>query len=261
MDEITIGARLRTLRRWRGKTQAELAGLAGLSPSFVSMVENGQRPLDRRSHIAGLASALNVSETDLMGGPHLTPDPVQSDPHKGIPALRVALATNTLSAPAVDRARPLAELADVMTTTIEPARRVADYVRIGGLLPGVLDDLHFHVAEPADEAAHRLALEILVEACICANIVAKNLNYADLAHLAAGRALEVASALDDPVAQGKANFVWLLSLPRAGSLDRNLAAAERAVGRLEPYARDPLGLQVLGMLTLTAALAVPTPHP
>ncbi len=49
MDEITIGARLRTLRRWRGKSQVELAGLAGLSPSFLSMVETGQRPLDRRS--------------------------------------------------------------------------------------------------------------------------------------------------------------------------------------------------------------------
>ena len=40
MDEITIGARLRTLRRWRGMTQVELAGLADLSPSFVSMVEH-----------------------------------------------------------------------------------------------------------------------------------------------------------------------------------------------------------------------------
>ena len=81
MDEVTIGARLRTLRRWRGKSQVELAGLAGLSPSFLSMVETGQRPLDRRSHIAALASALKVSETDLVGGPHLTPDPLQSDPH------------------------------------------------------------------------------------------------------------------------------------------------------------------------------------
>ena len=65
MDEATIGARLRILRRWRGMTQVELAGLAAhLSPSFVSMVETGQRPLDRRSHIAAIASALRVSETD-----------------------------------------------------------------------------------------------------------------------------------------------------------------------------------------------------
>ena len=55
MDGITIGARLRTLRRWRGMTQTQVAGLAGLSPSFLSMVETGQRPLDRRSHIAALA--------------------------------------------------------------------------------------------------------------------------------------------------------------------------------------------------------------
>jgi transcriptional regulator with XRE-family HTH domain len=93
MDETTIGARLRTLRRWRGKTQTELAGLAGLSPSFLSMVETGQRPLDRRSHIAALASALQVSETDLVGGPHLSRDRVQSDPHMAIPPLRVALQT------------------------------------------------------------------------------------------------------------------------------------------------------------------------
>ena len=84
VDEVTIGARLRTLRRWRGKSQVELAGLAGLSPSFLSMVETGQRPLDRRSHIAALASALKVSETDLVGGPHLTADPSQADPHMAL---------------------------------------------------------------------------------------------------------------------------------------------------------------------------------
>jgi transcriptional regulator with XRE-family HTH domain len=101
MDEVTIGARLRILRRWRGMTQMQLADLAALSPSFVSMVETGQRPLDRRSHIASIATALRVSETDLVDGPHLTPDPLQSDPHLGIPAIRVALQTNTLTTPAV----------------------------------------------------------------------------------------------------------------------------------------------------------------
>src|SRR5712691_5690530 len=111
MDEATIGARLRILRRWRGMTQAELAGLADLSPSFMSMVETGQRPLDRRSHIAAIASALRVSETDLVGGPHLSSDRMQSDPHTAIPALREALQTNKLTTPVVDRARPLAELA------------------------------------------------------------------------------------------------------------------------------------------------------
>jgi transcriptional regulator with XRE-family HTH domain len=254
MDEITIGARLRTLRRWRGKTQVELAGLAGLSPSFLSMVESGQRPLDRRSHIAALASALRVSETDLFGGPHLTPDTMQSDPHTGIPALRVALQTNTLTTHAVDRARPLPDLTEAVTVKAESLRRSCDYVTLGGLLPGLLDELHYHVAEPVDEAAHRLALEALVEACVCATFTAKNLNYFDLAHLAARRAWEAASLLDEPIYMGKASYVWLHTLPRAGSLDRNLTAAERAASALEPYAHDPLGLAVLGMITLTASL-------
>ena len=106
-DEVpTIGTRLRVLRRWRAMTQTELAGLAGLSSSFISMIESGDRPLDRRSQIAALAAALRVSETELAGGPHLSPDPLQSDPHMAIPPLRVALQTSTLTSPAVDRARP-----------------------------------------------------------------------------------------------------------------------------------------------------------
>jgi len=255
VDGTTIGARLRTLRRWRGKTQSELAGLAGLSPSFLSMVETGQRPLDRRSHIAALASALQVSETDLVGGPHLSRDRVQSDPHMAIPPLRVALQTNTLTRPAVDQARPVAELHSEVFGTIEPLRRVCDYVQVGHLLPSVIDELYRHIAGPEDEAARRLALEALVEACVIAAAVTKELNYIDLAYLAAQRAEEAAALLGDPVQKGKADFMWLLTLPRAGSWDRTLTAAEEAADSLQPHARDLLGRQVLGMLTLTASLS------
>src|SRR5271155_4308056 len=115
MDEITIGARLRPLRRWRGMTQVELAGLADLSPSFLSMVEHGSRLLDRRSHIAALAGALRVSETDLVGGPHLSQDRLQSDPHMAIPALRAALQASKMTEAAVERARPLPELVSEIT--------------------------------------------------------------------------------------------------------------------------------------------------
>jgi hypothetical protein len=219
------------------------------------MVETGQRPLDRRSHIAALASALKTSETDLVGGPHLTPDPIQSDPHVGIPALRVALQTSTLTAPAVDRARPLGDLAKLVMQQLEPMRRACNYVAIGKLLPDALDELHYHVATAADEAAKRLALQSLVEACICAAFTAKNLNYPDFAYVAARRAEEAAGLLGDPVYTGKAAFAWLMTLPRAGSRERNLAAAERVADQLEPHARDPLGLTVLGMITLTASLA------
>ena len=146
MDEVTIGARLRTLRRWRGKSQVQLAQLAGLSPSFLSMVENGKRPLDRRSHIAALASALKVSETDLIGGPHLSRNRVQSDPHMSIPALRVAILSNTLTNPVTEHARTLTELAREVAGEVVPACRDANYLRAGQLLPSLIDELHVHVA-------------------------------------------------------------------------------------------------------------------
>ena len=203
MDEATIGARLRTLRRWRGKTQTELAGLAGLSPSFISMVETGQRPLDRRSHIAALASALRVSETDLVGGPHLSADRQQSDPHMSIPALRVAIFSNTLTSAVTERARALTDLAREVAGEVRPACRDANYLRAGELLPSLIDELHLHVAEPADEAALRLALETLVDACIAAEETANVLGYTDLAHAAAARAMEAAAILGDPVPAGE----------------------------------------------------------
>ncbi len=74
-DDITIGARLRELRLWRHMTLAEVAGLAGVTPAYLSMAERGLRPLDRRSIISALAAALRVSETELTGGPHLGTDP------------------------------------------------------------------------------------------------------------------------------------------------------------------------------------------
>ncbi len=253
-DEITIGARLRTLRRWRRLTQAELAGLAGVSPSYVAMVERGERALDRRSHIAAIASALRVSEADLAGGPHLSADPQQSDPHMGIPTLREALETNTLTLPAVDQARPLEELAREVTERIEPLRTRCDYAGVGAALPAVLDELHWHASQAKDETARCLALETLIEACITAAVTAKNLGYMDLSHVAALRAGDAASLLDDPVQHGKAAFLHLVTFPRE-SWERRLATAERAADSLEPHARTPLAMHVLGLLTLHVALA------
>jgi transcriptional regulator with XRE-family HTH domain len=93
-DEATIGTRLRALRKWRRMTLVELAGQAGMSKSHLSNIERGLAALDRRSYIAGLAQALKVSETDLVGGPHLTRDPLQSTPHAYVSPLRDALESN-----------------------------------------------------------------------------------------------------------------------------------------------------------------------
>ena len=56
---------LRRVRRRRGLTLAVLAELSGLSASFLSMVENGQRALSRRDHVNALAVALRVCPAEI----------------------------------------------------------------------------------------------------------------------------------------------------------------------------------------------------
>ena len=71
------GVRLRTARLRRGMTQIALAELACVSPSFVSMVETGQRELTRVCDIVALADVLKVSPLYLADGWEDAPPPGQ----------------------------------------------------------------------------------------------------------------------------------------------------------------------------------------
>ncbi|GAA0933742.1 helix-turn-helix transcriptional regulator [Nonomuraea longicatena] len=253
-DATVIGNRLRTLRKWRGLTLVELAGMAGMSKTHLSDIERGLKALDRRSYVASLSTALRVSEADLVGGPHLTQDPVQAGPHSTVPQMRIALQTNTLTEPATDRAREVG----ILTAEVKQLEDVfarCDYVTLGSRLPGIIDELHFHAARPQNEAAQRDSLTALVEACMYATFRMKDLGYGDLAHQAATRAEEAARLLGDPVALGKAAYCRIQTMPREAGWDRKLTAARRAADTLQPHVRSAEGTAVLGMLILTSALA------
>jgi transcriptional regulator with XRE-family HTH domain len=251
-DGGTIGARLRELRRWRRMTLTEVAGLAGISAAYLSMAERGLRSLDRRSTISALAAALRVSETDLTGGPHLGADPLQSGPHATIPALRVALAMNAVGEPAASRARPLTALVAELDE-LRPAYAAGDYMRIGGALPCLIDELYVHVSESAGEAARVTAAGALAEACRWSAAMCHNLRYPDLSQLAARTAVDAARLTGDPVRVAMARHEQIGTAPRAW--ERSLVMAERAAAELQPHASDELGFQVLGMLTLRCALS------
>jgi hypothetical protein len=237
-------------------TQVQLAGLADMSPSAISMIENGQLPLDRRSRISAIAAALRVSETDLVGmAPHLGADPQQSGPHTIVPALRTALLTNSLARPAVGQARPAADL-DAETRDVLRLYRRCDYMAAGQKLPALIDELHYRASAGPDERDRKVALTALIQACATAAFTAKELGYPDLGHVAALRAEDAAARLGDPVAQGKAAFVRFHTGPRdMEAWDRSRTLAEQAVDAVEPYASTVPAACVLGVLTLSAALA------
>ncbi|MDX8053730.1 helix-turn-helix transcriptional regulator [Lentzea sp. BCCO 10_0798] len=63
---LPLGPWLRARRRGRGLTVRAAAELAGMSPGFLSMLENGTRRLNRHRDIVALAAVLRVTEAELV---------------------------------------------------------------------------------------------------------------------------------------------------------------------------------------------------
>lgn len=254
-EEPNIGARLRVLRRWRGLTIVQLAGLSGVSKSQISYIERGERMLDRRSQIAALARALRVSETELTGLPHVSADPEQSAPHSVVPMLREVLTGNTFDDPTVDRARPLPELDALLAGELQDLKHKADYAKRGAVAGRVFEDLHFHIAT-GDETAKQYALRLLIQACEEVGMTLRFLGYRDLAYIAAARAMDAARLLGDPIIDGQVAYLRVQFLPKLTSWDRPLQIARQAAERMEPHAgQSRLASETYGMLHLSAGLA------
>lgn len=60
-----LGQRIRALRTARGYTLAQLAELAGVSPSFLSMLETGKTSV-AAPRLQAIAAAFGLSATDLL---------------------------------------------------------------------------------------------------------------------------------------------------------------------------------------------------
>ena len=73
-DALMIGTCARMIRRRRGLSLEVVAGLAGITAPYLSMLERGQRGFNRRGLIEDLADALACSVADLTGQPHPAPD-------------------------------------------------------------------------------------------------------------------------------------------------------------------------------------------
>ena len=63
---VALGKRVRILRLTREMTQDDLAVAAGMSRSFVSLIEHGTHGIDV-VRLLRLAAALEVSLVDLLG--------------------------------------------------------------------------------------------------------------------------------------------------------------------------------------------------
>lgn len=63
-----LGKRIKQLRTQRGKTQAQLADFVGISPQYLSEIEQGKSNASI-GILANIANELNVSLSDLIENP------------------------------------------------------------------------------------------------------------------------------------------------------------------------------------------------
>jgi len=242
-----IGQRVQRARRYHGVSLDVLAGRTGKSKSWLSMVENGTRTLDKRSDIAAIADALEVDAADLVG--HSVP--VFSRGAPDIAGVREALTENSISEAGQAAVRPLAAIAAEDFPALTSAWADGDHGGQAVILGPVLSDLH---AYAAGGRGRTKALEMLTRASVFASDLAKELGAEDLAWIAADRARTAAAAHGGPETAGMAAWAIALARPTV-SRSRGLMGAGKAADELEPYRESgAVATQVYGMLRLTAAL-------
>ncbi|MGH3719806.1 MAG: helix-turn-helix domain-containing protein [Pseudonocardiaceae bacterium] len=254
-DARTIGARARVIRHRRGMSLEVVAGLAGITKGYLSMLEHGQRGFNRRGLIDDLAAALGCSVTDLTGQPYLPADRATADAMTTIPGIELAVCDCTLLDVPDIPARPLTELAQ-LARQANTHRDETRYALAGRDLDAVLSELHVH-AVAGDSDTRRVALAALVEACIAASCIALNLGHTSLAVAVARRGYDAAERLGDPALTGFAAKMRTGALIRLGARHRTakvLGAALVAVeSAADPTAADNAPAQAAGMLHLASA--------
>ncbi|MEU8257956.1 helix-turn-helix domain-containing protein [Micromonospora inaquosa] len=223
-DDLPIGRRVASWRVRRSMTQQMLADRLRRSKSWVDKIERGARALDRYSVIQELAHVLRVGPEVLLGQPRSTP----AGTPDGVDDIRAALARYDIpqSPPRTDALRR--QVGHAWLTY-----QHAHYGQLVRLLPGLLD-----VAQGARAA------ELLVQAYRITSLLLVKLGEADLAWLAADRAMSAAA--DDRLLGATATISVGQALRAQGRDRLALAALLPAANRVLPPSSRPGDQEVCG---------------
>jgi transcriptional regulator with XRE-family HTH domain len=246
-DDAYIGQRVGTYRRLRAMSQQHLADLVGVTRSYISMIEGGRRPVDKRETLYGLCTALQVSVADLTGQPYEPVDREQIQARAQVPAIELAL-----MAEGQDHQGPLRPLS-VLATEADRALSLpmeGRYAELTKLLPGLLSELQVHAASTHD-GTRVPALEGLTRAAFACSMGTMLLGFTSLAWMAAQT---VTSAADDPTDVAAAAFIRSQVLLASSATRQSLTVAQRAAEAVQSHTSNGSALEMYGMLHLQAAL-------
>src|SRR5580700_10323607 len=238
------GERIQILRERKGLSRPVLAGLVGMSASWLKGIEQGRRLPPRLPLLVKLAEALAVGDVAVLAGTDMdlggtTSVPVASFariPHDAVPAIREAVRDPLLIVPAspVDVAALAARTADAWHLWHQSTQHRTD---VGRILPRLVTDAR--IAARAAEGQDRRAVNaVLTDVYALVQHEVVWASEAELTWTAADRAMTAAQEADTPAAL--AGAAWTLGIVQrsAGDTDGALTLAQDAAGLLEPGLED-----------------------
>ncbi|MFE5563321.1 helix-turn-helix domain-containing protein, partial [Streptomyces sp. NPDC056544] len=160
---VAFGQRMKILRERHGMTREVLAGLIGMSPSWVKRIELGQLQAPGLDMVMRLAQALRVRDlADLTGRPDVHVDLFIGPDHPRLAAVRAAVDALSLGTP--DAAPRPEHLAARLSRAWSARHSAPDHrERIGSLLPGLIRDAQLAVQHAQTPADWRAAQAVLAE--------------------------------------------------------------------------------------------------
>jgi transcriptional regulator with XRE-family HTH domain len=258
-DPLTIGERVAFYRRRRGLAQATLAGLVGRSEDWLSKIERGEREIRRLDVLVVVARALRVTLGDLLGEPVLMEDEHKND---DVPAVRDALmAPQRLSKtlfgggfePEYVDPKPVARWTEDAWSDYQGGR----IGKVVAALPRLIKAAQQMESAGGDSSYKRQCAAVSARIHHLAATTLSKVGEADLAWIAAERAMQAADLADDPLVLASAARSGTHALLAVGRFDDALQLGDAAARWLTPRMQDgdPAALSLYGMLHLRSAIA------
>jgi transcriptional regulator with XRE-family HTH domain len=214
------GERIQVLRERRGLSRPVLAGLVGMSASWLKGIERGTRLPPRLPLLVKLAEALAVGDVAVLAGTDMdlggaASVPVSSFariPHDAVPAIREAVRDPLLTVPAsaVDVAALAARAADAWLLWHQSPQHRTD---VGRILPRLVTDARI-AARTAEGSDRRAASAVLADVYALVQHEVVWASESELKWTAADRAMTAAQDADTPVAL--AGAAWTLGMVQRG---------------------------------------------
>jgi transcriptional regulator with XRE-family HTH domain len=250
--EVRVGERLRFYRQAKGKTQAVVAGLAGVTEDYLSQIERGLKT-PTLSLLHRFSKILGVRVSELLGESETERDEsVQPVGH----AVQQALLSYDHPAQSPDLASLREQVDGAWAVWQGSPRR---YTETSAVIPGLVADVQSAQRASGSSGAveRREAQRIAADLYFLLRTFTKRIGRTDLSLLAADRSLQAAQAADDPVRIAAAKWNLGHVLLAQGEADGAEEVAIKAIEDLQRHTGDSKAeaVAMAGALWLVAVVA------